>query len=290
MQNKKFTTFRITTKRSNKQFKYDSQQINEQVGQYVLDNLENKTVKLKQPNLTCYIEVLENQAFVYTEKISGPGGLPVGVSGKVVCLLSGGIDSPVAAWYAAKRGLEIIFVHFHSYPHTSKESVHKVEKLYDKLQEYNVGEKLYLCPFIELQKKIYTQVPDKLRIIFYRRFMFRIAQEIAKKEGALGIVTGEAIGQVASQTLENIDAISEVVDMPIIRPVIGFDKKEIITKAQQINTYDISVQPHDDCCIVFMPKNPETKAKKQEIYGLEDKLDVDNLVSESVKKCRVEKN
>lgn len=280
LKNEEFESFRITTRRSNKNFALTSQKINEQVGEEVVKKL-NKKVDLENPDLTCFIEIAEKQAYIYLEKIAGPGGLPVGVGGKVVALLSGGIDSPVAAWYAAKRGLQNIFVHFHSIPYTSAASVNKVKELAEQLENFCGKSKLYLVPFGDLQKQIMMSVPEKLRVIFYRRFMLRIAEQIAEKEGALGIITGEALGQVASQTLENIGVVQQAVDLPVLRPLVGFDKKEIVEKAKQIGTYEISILPHEDCCTLFMPKRPETKARLDEVLLAEDKLNVKELTEES---------
>lgn len=277
LEQENFETFRITTHRSDKNFELNSQEINVQVGAEVVEKL-NKQVKLEDPDLNCMIEIVNKNSFIYTKKYPGPGGLPTGVNGKCLVLLSGGFDSPVAAWYMQKRGLETIFIHFHSAPYTSESSIDKVKSLQKQLDKYSPNSKLILIPFGELQKQLIFQIPESLRIIFYRRFMCRIAEKNALKNKAKALITGDALGQVASQTIENISAIQQAVTIPILRPLIGFDKKEIIKKAQEIGTYDISILPHDDCCTVFMPKQPETKAKLEQILEIEKKMDVEKMI------------
>ena len=279
---KKFKTFRISCQRSKKEFPLTSQEINEQVGAHIVERLNGK-VKLENPNVDCFIEIVDSFTFLYLEKIRGAGGLPSGTSGKVIVLLSGGIDSPVSTYYILKRGATAIFLHFHSLPYTSPASLDKTKELATALNKFQLNSKLYLVPFIEIQKQIMTKAPAKMRVILYRRFMMRIAEKISKKEGALAIVTGESLGQVASQTMENMAAIEECVKIPILRPLIGFDKKEIIVKAEEIETYEISILPHEDCCSLFVPKHPETKAKIQEVIKAEKDLDIKKLVEEAVK-------
>lgn len=274
-------SFRVTTQRSDKNFPLSSQDINIRVGASI-NKKYNLPVKLEDPDNTCFIEIANGSAFVYTHKNPGPGGLPVGVSGKVMVMLSGGIDSPVAAWNIMKRGAHIVPVHFHSAPFTSEFSIEKVRELAGILKKYQPSIKLYEIAFADLQRKIMMTVPEKFRIIFYRRFMMRIAQAIAKQEKAKAVVTGEALGQVASQTIENMTATSEVLSMPALRPLIGFDKKDIIKKAQEIGTLEISQQPHDDCCTLFAPRQVETKARMAEIHEAEKKLPVQELVDQTL--------
>lgn len=288
MKDKDFKTFKITTERSKKEFYLTSQQVNEKVGEYIVKNL-NKKVNLKNPDLTCFIEIVEKYAFLYLEKIKGLGGLPVDTGGRAIALLSGGIDSPVAAFYLMKRGVKIIFVHFHAFPYTSRASIEKAENLVKTLNKYQFNSRLYLIPFAEIQKEILLKTPAKLRVVLYRRFMLRIAQEIAKREKALAIVTGESVGQVASQTLENIRVIEEVTDLPVLRPLIGQDKQEIINQAKAINTFDISILPHQDCCSRFLPLHPATKVKIEEIRKAESKLDCQKLVQKAVVDAQVKK-
>jgi thiamine biosynthesis protein ThiI len=278
---KEFTTFAIQASRSNKKFPLTSQQINEQVGGVILDNLKNKKVKLKNPNLTIYVDILKDQALIYSEKIKTFGGLPTGTAGNVISLISGGIDSPVASFQIMKRGCQIIFCHFHSYPQTSIESQDQVKKLVSILDQYQQNSKLYLIPILDIQKQIVAKCSAKLRVVLYRRMMMRIATKIAELENAKALITGDSIGQVASQTLENIQAISNATDLPIFRPLAGLDKEEIITYAKKIETYETSIQPFGDCCSLFIPDSPETKAKLDEVLKNERELEIDKLINDS---------
>ncbi len=234
-----------------------------------------------------FIEIVNNDSFVYTKKIQGPGGMPVGASGNALVLISGGIDSPVAAYYALKRGAQISFLHFHSLPYTSQSSINKVKKLIKALEKFGARGRLYLFPFADIQKQIMIKAPEKLRIILYRRYMMRIAEILAKQKKYLALFTGESLAQVASQTLENIRAIEEPVVIPVLRPLIGFDKEEIIAKACKIKTYDISILPHEDCCVRFMPKHPETKAKLGEVNKVEQDLDIDGMIKNGTSRIEV---
>ena len=276
-------SFRITTQRANKSFPLKSQDINIKIGDHVVRNT-GKKVNLTKPDINCFIEIVNKDAFVYTKKIQGPGGIPVGASGKALVLISGGIDSPVASYYALKRGAQISFLHFHSLPYTSQSSINKVKKIVKILEKFGAQGNLYLFPFADIQKQIMIKVPEKLRIILYRRTMMRIAEILAQKKKYLALFTGESLGQVASQTLENIRAIEEPVVIPILRPLIGFDKEEIIAKAQFIKTYKISILPHEDCCVRFMPKHPETKAKLYEVHNAEEELDIDEMIRDALEK------
>lgn len=291
---KKFKSFKIAAKRSDKKFPLTSQEINERVGEYILERFKIKDSKLKiqvdleNPDITLFIEVVGKQTFFYTEKVSGPGGLPVTTGGKAVALLSGGIDSPVASYFLMKRGVKIIFVHFHAYPYTKKASITKAKKIVQVFQEYQQGgAKLYLVPFGEIQKEIVLKAPAKLRIIFYRRAMIKLAERIAKKEKAQALVTGESVGQVASQTLENIKVIDEAVKLPIFRPLIGFDKEEIIQKAKEIGTFDLSILPAEDCCSRFLPKHPETRAKLKEVQQIEKKVPLKTLIEKALFQTKI---
>jgi len=286
LKDKKLKSFRIDTKRSEKDFSLTSQQINEKVGAWVVQKL-NKKVKLKNPDITCFIEIVEKYAFLYFKEIPGPGGLPVSVSGKAISLLSGGIDSPVASFYGQRRGIEIIFLHFTSFPFTKQTSVEKAKEIVKILNKFQFQSKLYLVPFTAIQKEILLRTAAKLRVVLYRRFMFRIAEILAKKVRAKALITGESVGQVASQTLENIGAIEEVVKLPVLRPLIGQDKEDIIKKAKEIGTFDISILPGEDCCQRFLPKHPETKADLPEVKKEENKLNVEKLIGEAIKKAKV---
>jgi len=286
LKQKDFNNFRILTKRSKKDFYLTSLEIDRQVGEYIVNNLKKK-VDLKNSEIILFIEIVEKYTFLYIEKIKGQGGLPVGVSGKVLLLLSGGIDSPVAGFQLMKRGLKLCFIHFHTYPYTTQESIRKTEKMVKHLSRFQGKSKLYLVPFAEIQKQIVLKAPVKLRVIFYRRLMIKIAQEIAKKENISVLATGDNLGQVASQTLENINVITRAVDMPILRPLITFDKEEIINKAKEIDTYKISILPDQDCCSRFVPKHPETRACLKDVDKAEKKLKIKKLLKITLKQIEI---
>jgi len=279
-----FKTFKVETQRSKKDFPLNSQQISEQVGAEVLKKLKKK-VDLTNPDITCFIEIVENYAFLYLEKIPGPGGLPVNVSGKAISLLSGGIDSPVAAFYGMRRGVKIIFLHFYT---QTQNSIDKTKKILRILNKYQFSSKLYLVPFLNIQKEIFQKTNPEYGCISCRRFMFRIAEILAEKEKAEALITGENIGQVASQTLANIRATEEATNLPVLRPLIGMDKKDIIDKAKEIGTFDISILAEEFYCHGFLAKHPETKANLKKVKEEEKKLDVEKLIKEAVKKAKVE--
>lgn len=277
LQGQTFETFAIDTKRADKSFPLTSPQVDQQVGAYIKEQFQ-KGVNLSDPDITVTVEIVSGEAYVHTGKIPGPGGLPVGVSGKVVSLLSAGFDSPVASYQVMKRGAEVIFIHFHSYPYVSQNSICQVRELVKVLTQYQFESILYLLPFAETQKVIVSNAPSPLRIILYRRMMLRVAEAIARKEKAEALVTGENLGQVASQTLRNINVINQVATLPILRPLIGEDKREIIEFARRIGTYDISSEPYDDCCSFLTTRNPETWAKPDEVISAEAKLDIRAMV------------
>ncbi len=286
LKKKKFKTFRISTQRSNKNFSMTSEEVNREVGGYVFDKLAEKglqpKVRLKNPDSECLIEIVNKTAFVFTEKMKGPGGMPVGTSGKALAMLSGGIDSPVAAYYGLKRGVKMDFIHFHSLPYTSTASNEKVEALAKKLLQFQMSAKVFMVPFAEIQQQIVMNCPEKLRVVMYRRLMLKIAEKIARQENYLALYSGESVAQVASQTLENILATNDAVEMTVLRPLCGFDKAEIIEVAKKIDTYDISILPHDDCCTRFIPKHPETRANLEDVRDAEKKLDIDNMISQAI--------
>ncbi len=286
LKSKKFKSFRIKTQRGKKDFPLNSQQINERVGEYVLTKFQTR-VDLSKPDATCFIEIVENYAFLYLEKIKGQGGLPVGVSGRAISLLSGGIDSPVASFYGMRRGIKIIFLHFTSYPFSKQGSIEKVKKIVKILNKFQFQSKIYIVPFTEIQKEILLKTKAKLRVVLYRRFMFKIAGVLAKKEKVKALITGENLGQVASQTLENIGAIEEAIKLLVLRPLIGLDKEDIIKEAKEIGTFDVSILPAQDCCSRFLPKHPETKANLKEVKMEEKKLAVEKLVKEAIKRSQV---
>lgn len=272
-----FKSFRIRTSRGYKEYPLTSMDVDRIIGGPVKE-ATNSRVDLKNPELTIFIEILLKDACFYIEKLPGQGGLPVGTSGKVVCLLSGGIDSPVAAYRLMKRGCSVIFVHFHSYPYQSKISQEKAGDIVDVLSYFQNSSRVYLIPFGDIQQEIVLNAPAKYRVVLYRRMMMRIAQAIAFKEKALALVTGDSLGQVASQTLENMRTIEDAVKLPVFRPLIGMDKIEIIDKAKAIGTYDISIIPDQDCCQLFIPKNPATRTGIAEIEKVEQSLDIDKLI------------
>jgi tRNA uracil 4-sulfurtransferase len=281
-------SIRVHTHRPDKNFSVKSMEVNAQVGAYLCDKFKVRA-NLTKPDETIFIEIVDGVAYVYRSKINGAGGLPVGVSGNVVALISAGFDSPVAAWQLMKRGAKVMFVHFHSLPYTSQHSVEQVKQLVGILTQYQFQSKLYLVPFADLQNQIVVNAPQSLRVILYRRMMVRIAEEIAFREKAEALVSGEAVGQVASQTLRNIRVINDVAKLPILRPLSGTDKEETMAIARNIGTYDISKEPYDDCCSFLAPRKPETWANLQQVFDSESKLEVENLVKEALDKIEIER-
>ncbi len=269
-----FNSFRVTVKRADKSFPISSVDFSSYLGAEIKKETK-KEVSLQNYDLNCIVEITKKESYIYFKKIKGQGGLPVGTGGKAVSLISGGIDSPVSSFFMSRRGMKNIFVHFHAYPSTSRQSIEKVERIVKKLSLFQGKSKVYLFSFDKIQKEILLNTKESLRVLLYRRAMMKIAESIAKREGARALITGESLGQVSSQTVENISVTNEAVKMPIFRPLIGFDKEEIIKKAKEIETYDISILPEDDCCIRFLPKNPATKADIKEILEEESKFSLD---------------
>ena len=286
LENKSFDSFKIETRRAQKDFPLNSMEVNKQVGAFVQNNC-GKKVDLSASDITCYIEIIEREALLYTEKLPGLRGLPVGVSEKAVCLLSSGIDSPVASYMMLKRGVRLIYAHFHSQPFTSKASQENTVRLVRILNRYQFHCKAYFIPFIDIQKEIMAKAPSKLRVLLYRRYMVRLAQRIALFEKAVALVTGENVGQVASQTLSNIRVTSEVTDLPILRPLAGFDKEEIIQQAKKIDTFEISIEPYEDCCTLFVPESPETRANPKMLADAEKLLDVSKLMEQALEHAEI---
>ncbi len=278
---KTFQTLKVETKRSDKTFPLLSPQISAEVGAYLIQHTGARA-DMHTPELLCRIEVSQNAAYIYTEKLPGIGGLPVGVSGKVLVMLSGGIDSPVAAWRLIKRGAKAVFIHFYSYPYTDKASLEKVMELSHILAESNYRSALYLVPFADVQQAIVAGTPAPFRVLLYRRLMTRIAERVAALVDAEAIVTGESLAQVASQTLTNLRAIEAIADIPILRPLIGDDKAEIIAQAEQIGTFAVSTLPHQDCCSLFVPKHPATRATAADLERAEAGLDIEALVKSAM--------
>src|SRR5689334_16124999 len=282
-----FESFRIETQRGDKTFPLASPEINRQLGAAVQEK-SGARVDLEHPEFTVTVEILPHDAFFGFNKIAGAGGLPVGSSGRVVALISGGIDSPVAAYRLMQRGCRIIFVHFHSVPYQDRTSQEKVRRLVQRLTRHQFSSRLYLVAFGEIQRQIVANVARPLRVVLYRRMMLRIAEAIARKERAKAVVTGESLGQVASQTLDNMAVIQQAARLPILRPLVGMDKQEIIDQARRIGTFEISSIPDQDCCQLFVPAHPATKAHFAAVEEDEAKLATAELVRYGVEKAVAE--
>jgi tRNA uracil 4-sulfurtransferase len=272
-----FESFRIKTQRGDKTFPLTSPEINRQLGAAVKEK-SGARVDLMNAEFTVTVEILPRDAFFGFNKIAGAGGLPVGASGRLIALISGGIDSPVAAYRMMQRGCRVIFVHFHSAPYQDNTSQEKVRQLITTLTRHQFLSRLYLVPFGEIQRQIVATVARPLRVILYRRMMLRIAEAIARKEKAKALVTGESLGQVASQTLDNMVVVQQAARLPILRPLVGMDKQEIIDQARRIGTFDTSAIPDQDCCQLFVPKHPATKARFADVEHDETKFAVNELV------------
>ncbi len=244
-------------------------------------------VDLEHPGLTVHIEVIPKEAWVYVEKIPGPGGLPVGSLGRVAALLSGGIDSPLAAWRIMKRGCEVVFIHFHGAPYLSRASADKAKDLTHVLNSYQLGSRFYLVPFGNLQKEIVLATQPEYRVVLYRRFMARIGEHIAGFENARALVSGESLGQVASQTLQNLAAIEDAIRIPILRPLIGMDKDEIIEGAKRLGTFEISIEPDQDCCSLFVPKHPAIRSHARHLRGIEARLPVPEMIDKVIQETEI---
>ncbi len=278
----KIRTFKIDAKRADKTYPYSTYDLNGLVGGYCLQHVDGLTVDVHNPDLKLRVEVRQDAAYITGEKIIGAGGLPVGSSGSAMLMLSGGIDSPVAGYLTMKRGVEIECVHFYSPPFTSERSKQKVIDLANKLAEVNGRMVLHVVPFTEIQKLIQKQIPDNYTMTTTRRLMLRITDAIREKQNALAIVTGESLGQVASQTMESMFTINEVTNTPILRPLIAMDKTDIIEIAEKIDTHEISIRPFEDCCTVFTPANPKTKPKREKVGHYESYVDFEPLIKEAV--------
>ena len=277
-------TFKVEARRADKRFPLTSPEIAREVATHVLKNVEGLKVDVHNPELTLTVEVRELKAYLLCDIIPGQGGLPVGVSGKVMLLLSGGIDSPVAGWMAMKRGATVEGIHFQSFPFTSERAQEKVNDLAKILAKHGGRVRLHNVYFTEIQKAIRMHVPEEYSITIMRRIMMRIADRLAHQRKAMALVTGESLGQVASQTLESMYVINNVTNIPILRPLVAMDKVDIMRIAKNIGTYETSILPYEDCCTVFMPKNPKTRPKLHEAEAAEAKLDIEALILEALEK------
>jgi tRNA uracil 4-sulfurtransferase len=280
-------TFRVSARRADKRFPLTSPQIEREVGGRIKE-ARGWTVNLDEPAFTIHVEALTGEAFYSFGKERGPGGLPVGSSGRVTCLLSGGIDSPVAAWRMMRRGCRVHLVHFHSYPILSRASQEKARELATSLARFQFDSKLFLVAFGEIQQRVVLAVAPPLRVVIYRRLMMRIAERIARAQRAQALVTGDVVGQVASQTLENMATIGSVVSMPVLRPLVGMDKEEITAEAERLGTYAISIVPDEDCCTLFTPRHPQTRGRLAQVESAEAVLPIQEFVERAVRDAVIE--
>ncbi len=281
----KVGTFKVVTNRADKNFSPNSMETSMLLGGRLLDKFGNNlTVDVKNPEFTVYVDIREDgKTFVYTELVHCLSGMPVGSAGKGLLLVSGGIDSPVAGYMMAKRGMKIDCLHFHSYPYTGEAAKEKVIELTRKIGEYNGGINLWVISFTHIQEAIHQYCPEEFMITLMRRFMMRIAERLAKQQNDQAIITGESLGQVASQTIESITSSNSVVTMPVLRPLIAFDKIDIIDISRKIDTYETSILPYEDCCTVFLPKFPAIKPNLERVIKAESRLDVEGLIDEAFK-------
>jgi tRNA uracil 4-sulfurtransferase len=276
------STFKVTVKRINKAFPVRSQELNHIIGGHLLTNTENITVNVHKPDLEVKVEIRQEATYITSGVVRGAGGLPVGTSDKTLLLLSGGIDSPVAGYLAMKRGVEIEAIHFHSPPFTSERAKQKVLDLAEKLTSYGSKIRIHIVPFTKLQQRIFQETHDGYGMTVMRRMMLRISERVCQNEGILSMTTGENLGQVASQTMTSMNTINEVTNYPIIRPLITMDKDEIIDISREIDTFDISIRPYEDCCTIFVPKSPKTKPKRDRVNYYESKFDYEALLNEAI--------
>ena len=275
-------SFKVESKRADKQFYLNSIQISQTVGGELAEAFPNVTVDVRKPDLTVYVEIREKAAYVHAPSVAGAGGLPIGMGGHAVSLLSGGLDSPVSSWMIARRGVELEMVHFVSPPYTSQQAQDKVLELAQLLTAYCGRMIVHIVPFTEIQEEIRKNCPEEFFTIIMRRFMMRLAEAVARKAGAKALVTGESLGQVASQTMMALAATDDVAGMPVLRPLIGMDKVEIIRMARDIGTFDTSILPYEDCCTVFTPRHPATRPNIEDVRAAEAALDVDALVQRAL--------
>ena len=279
-------TFKVRAKRANKKYPIISDQINREIAKVILQNTDLK-VDVHEPDILVSIEIREEGAYVFTHTYKGAGGYPLGVGGKIMHMLSGGIDSPIAAYLLMKRGVKIECIHFASPPYTNAGVIEKLKDLLGKLNKYQPEIRLNIIPFTKLQEEIYKQSDESYAITIMRRMMFRLADRLAKRRRCLAISTGESVGQVASQTLDSMNVINGVTNMPVLRPVVCYDKTEIIDLARKIDTFDISIRPFEDCCTIFAPKNPKTKPSLKAVEEFEAKWDFESMIEEALNNVEV---
>ena len=277
-------TFKVDVNRADKTFEIQSMDFARLIGGKILEKFnKNLSVKVKDPTFTVYVDIREDKkTFIFTDSEKGISGMPVGSAGRGMLLISGGIDSPVAGYLTTKRGMKLDCIHFHSFPYTGEAAKEKVISLTEKIAEYNGGINLYIVSFTKIQEAIHEKCPEEFMITMMRRFMMRIAERLAIKTGAQAIITGESLGQVASQTIESITSSNSVVKMPVLRPLIMFDKLEIIDIAKKIDTYETSILPYEDCCTVFLPKFPVIRPNLEKVIKLEKALDIEALIEEAM--------
>jgi len=275
-----YDTFAVRARIAHSTYPMSAREINEKLGAWLLEHV-GKRVNLSQPDRTCYVEIVGDLVLVYVERLPGPGGLPVGTSGRVAVLLSAGIDSPVAAARMMRRGARATLIHFHSQPFTDASSARNAEEIARTLTERQFDSNLYVVPLAPSQQQIVADAPEELRTILYRRMMMRIASEIARRDGAQALVTGDSLGQVASQTLENLAVVEAAATMPVLRPLIGRDKTEIIEEARALGTFEVSSAPCQEACVLFEPKNPVTKARLRDVERAEVSLDLETMTKEA---------
>ncbi|MBT8939244.1 tRNA 4-thiouridine(8) synthase ThiI [Lactobacillus delbrueckii subsp. bulgaricus] len=280
-------TFKVNTRRSDHKFIYDTNQLNQMVADYLYNHMEGLQAEMKHPDMVLLLEIRQDGAYISNQLLHGAGGMPVGTAGKAVMMLSGGIDSPVASYLAMKRGVNIEMVHFFSPPYTSEKALAKAKELTSILAKYSGRINFIEVPFAEIQETIKEKLPEGYLMTVQRRFMLRLADIIREKRHALAIFNGESVGQVASQTLESMAAINDVTTTPVLRPVATMDKTEIIAKAEEIGTFDLSIQPFEDCCTIFAPPRPKTKSKIDKAREYESRLDVDGLIERALAGVKV---
>ncbi len=279
-------TVRVETKRGDKSLPFTSMELSRDIGAALVDKLGAK-VDLHNPEMTIYVEIMQkDRAFVHFEKLRGPGGLPVGSSGRVVSLLSGGIDSPVASWMLMRRGAKVIFLHVHPFASAEEAERSKMAELAGTLAKWQNGARIYFADYSEFYKRTLS-IPPKYELVMFRKFIYMLAQELARKEGALAIVSGDSLGQVASQTLENLYAVNSGLEIPVFRPLIGMNKRDIMDEAERIGTYGISIKPYKDCCSLVAVQNPETRADANFVRKLSEQMGIPAIVQETMGKIRL---